>query len=76
MITKRSKAWYTKNKLEIWPNKLKPIVFCHVEGEEEYLTVSTEEGNEQSCSNTQEVEQVVRFSLSLSPYMFIIFDLI
>ena len=35
------------------------MIFCHVEGEEEYLTVSTEEGNEQSCSNKQEVNQVV-----------------
>ena len=43
-----------------------PIVFCHVEGEEEYLAVSTEEGNEQSCSNKKEVDKVVGSAKSLA----------
>jgi hypothetical protein len=36
-----------------------PRVFCHVEGEEETLTVKTKEGNEKSRSNKREIEQVV-----------------
>ncbi|XP_061168179.1 helicase with zinc finger domain 2-like [Saccostrea echinata] len=60
LITKKSSAWKTKTPLNIWIDKEKPIIFCHVEGEEEYLTVSTEEGNEQSCSNKQEVDHVVK----------------
>lgn len=35
-------------------------MFCHVEGEEETLQVTTDEGNQQSKSNKAEVEQVVR----------------
>ncbi|CAG2248111.1 unnamed protein product [Mytilus edulis] len=37
-----------------------PRVFCHVEGEEETLTVKTKEGNEQSKSNKKEIEQVLK----------------
>ncbi|CAC5367079.1 unnamed protein product [Mytilus coruscus] len=37
-----------------------PRVFCHVEGEEETLTVKTKEGNEQSRSNNREIEQVLK----------------
>ncbi|VDI41014.1 Hypothetical predicted protein [Mytilus galloprovincialis] len=37
-----------------------PRVFCHVEGEEEILTVKTKEGNEQSRSNMREIEQVLK----------------
>ncbi|XP_056018045.1 helicase with zinc finger domain 2-like isoform X4 [Ostrea edulis] len=60
LITKKSSAWVTRKSLSIWTNRGKPIVFCHVEGEEEYLTVSTEEGNQQSCSNKQEVDHVIK----------------
>ncbi|XP_056018047.1 helicase with zinc finger domain 2-like isoform X3 [Ostrea edulis] len=57
--TESSPKWDIPNPLNIWINREKiPIVFCHVEGEEEYLTVSTEEGNEQSCSNKHEVNKV------------------
>lgn len=37
-----------------------PHVFCHVEGEEQTLTVKTDAGNEQSRFNDAEVQQVVR----------------
>ena len=36
-----------------------PHVLIHVEGEEKTLTVSTEEGNDQSKSNDAEIEEVV-----------------
>ncbi|XP_022318580.2 3'-5' exoribonuclease HELZ2-like [Crassostrea virginica] len=75
--TGSSPKWDIKTPLRIWINRKKiPIVFCHVEGEEEYLAVSTEEGNEQSCSNKKEVDKVVKIlkhlieheSLDLSDY--------
>ena len=66
LLTGSSPKWDIKTPLGIWMNRKKiPIVFCHVEGEEEYLAVSTEEGNEQSCSNKQEVEKVVGSAKSL-----------
>ncbi|XP_061168140.1 helicase with zinc finger domain 2-like [Saccostrea echinata] len=58
--TMSSPKWDIPNPLKIWVNRDKiPIVFCHIEGEEEFLTVSTEEGNEQSCSNKREIDKVV-----------------
>ncbi|XP_069128073.1 3'-5' exoribonuclease HELZ2-like isoform X1 [Argopecten irradians] len=68
--TAPSRVWKEDNPLELLkyhgtpPIELlkyhgTPHIFCHVEGEEEYLTVSTEEGNEQSCSNKEEVEKVL-----------------
>uniref|UniRef100_A0A8D0HT61 RNB domain-containing protein n=1 Tax=Sphenodon punctatus TaxID=8508 RepID=A0A8D0HT61_SPHPU len=35
------------------------IIFGHIEGKEQYLMISTEEGNENSRANLEEVEQVV-----------------
>jgi hypothetical protein len=59
--TESSPKWDIPTALKLWINREKtPLVFCHIEGGEEFLTVSTLEGNEQSCSNKQEVEQVVR----------------
>ncbi|KAL3868675.1 hypothetical protein ACJMK2_041453 [Sinanodonta woodiana] len=46
--------------LKLWPVPETPHVFCHVKGREEILTVSTEEGNENSRSNPKEVKQVVK----------------
>ncbi|KAL3868673.1 hypothetical protein ACJMK2_041451 [Sinanodonta woodiana] len=46
--------------LRLWPDSNVPHVFCHVEGKEEVTTVSTEEGNEKSRSNPNEVKQVVK----------------
>ncbi|KAK3577500.1 hypothetical protein CHS0354_026454 [Potamilus streckersoni] len=46
--------------LTLWPVSNVPHVFCHVEGREEMLTVSTEKGNEKSRSNNEEVKQVVK----------------
>ena len=43
-----------------WPGGSScPITFCHVEGKELSLAVSTEEGSEDSKSNQQEVRTVV-----------------
>lgn len=36
-----------------------PIVFLHVEGDEEALTMATKEGNDASKKNNEEVEYVV-----------------
>ncbi|XP_070570217.1 3'-5' exoribonuclease HELZ2-like [Ptychodera flava] len=52
--------------LNIWPGgHEKPVVFCHIVGTEERQTVSTAEGGEQSRSNMEEVEQVVRMAITL-----------
>ncbi|XP_052774243.1 helicase with zinc finger domain 2-like isoform X1 [Mya arenaria] len=51
------------NPLRIWPEDqfdTYPHVLIHVEGEEKMLTVSTEDGNEQSRSNEKEIEEVIR----------------
>ncbi|XP_053394362.1 helicase with zinc finger domain 2-like isoform X2 [Mercenaria mercenaria] len=48
--------------LHIWPQDAKgvyPHVLVHVEGEEHVLTVSTEDGNEQSRSNDAEIDHVI-----------------
>lgn len=57
--------------MNIWPKDIKgsyPHVLVHVEGEEKVLTVSTEEGNEQSKSNDAEIDVVVILSIHLSVY--------
>ncbi|XP_077984738.1 3'-5' exoribonuclease HELZ2-like [Glandiceps talaboti] len=51
----------------IWPGGPQhPVVFCHSVGREETLTVSTEEGSEQSKKNMQEIQDVVRILTSLT----------
>lgn len=57
--TADSPKWMTKTPLGLWTNPKYPYVFCHTEGEEEYLAYTTEEGNEMSRYNSKEVEQVV-----------------
>ncbi|XP_060566271.1 helicase with zinc finger domain 2-like isoform X2 [Ruditapes philippinarum] len=60
---KTYRGYCAKDQLEIWPHDhqtVYPHVFINIEGEEEILTVSTEEGNEQSRSNFEEVKQVVK----------------
>ncbi|XP_053403181.1 helicase with zinc finger domain 2-like [Mercenaria mercenaria] len=52
--------WKT-SRMHIWPKHMKtsyPHIFVHVEGEEKVLTVSTEDGNEQSKSNALEIDEV------------------
>ncbi|CAC5405137.1 unnamed protein product [Mytilus coruscus] len=52
----------TSPKLQMWPHTIDghcPHVFCHIEGDEQTLTVKTEAGNEQSKFNDAEVKQVV-----------------
>ena len=54
--------WKEGRVLDIWTSRDKifyPHVLIHVEGEEKVLTVSTEDGNEQSKSNEAEIDQVV-----------------
>ncbi|XP_071173663.1 3'-5' exoribonuclease HELZ2-like [Mytilus edulis] len=49
--------------LGMWPRMMDgyyPHVFCHVEGEEQTLTVKTDAGNEQSRFNDAEVQQVMK----------------
>ena len=48
------------------------MIFGHIEGKEEHLTVSTEEGNEMSSSNMTEVEKVVRVYVLNSSFKFIL----
>jgi hypothetical protein len=43
----------------MWRDAKNPLVFCHLEGEEEYLANTTEEGNEMSKFNKAEIDQVV-----------------
>nr|XP_025045147.1 helicase with zinc finger domain 2 [Pelodiscus sinensis] len=43
-----------------------PILFGHIEGKEQSLMVSTEEGNENSKANLEEVEQAVRIAKQLT----------
>ncbi|XP_060082124.1 helicase with zinc finger domain 2-like [Ylistrum balloti] len=57
--TAPSFAWEEPNPLALWKHPAVPHIFCHVDGVEEYLAVSSNEGNEQSCSNKAEVEKVL-----------------
>ncbi|CAC5384453.1 unnamed protein product [Mytilus coruscus] len=59
LITERSYLWMTEIPLRSWINKSIPVIFCDVVGKEDYLPFDTEEGNEQSCSNQEEVLHVV-----------------
>ncbi|XP_074144959.1 LOW QUALITY PROTEIN: 3'-5' exoribonuclease HELZ2 [Sminthopsis crassicaudata] len=43
-----------------------PIIFGYVQGEEKSLVVSTDEGNENSRANQDEVEQVIRIAKQLT----------
>ncbi|KAK6171546.1 hypothetical protein SNE40_019712 [Patella caerulea] len=61
--TKRQRR---RAELDIWPNgRRHPTVLCHTEGEEDTLTVSTEDGSEQSKSNQKEVDYVVSVTVNL-----------
>jgi len=63
LTTEPSLCWEINFPLRLWKNadplQHIPIAFVHVEGVEETLTVTTEEGNEKSKSNKEEVKQVV-----------------
>ena len=49
------------SQLPIWPGGVStPIAFCHIEGKEVLLPVSTAEGSEDSKSNMDEAEVIVR----------------
>nr|XP_022315664.1 helicase with zinc finger domain 2-like isoform X2 [Crassostrea virginica] len=52
--------WIVDEPLKIWRNPRIPLLFCHIEGEEEILEVATEEGNQQSRRNRAEVDHVVK----------------
>ncbi|KAM9284821.1 3'-5' exoribonuclease HELZ2 isoform 1-T1 [Morus bassanus] len=47
-------------------NSCCPIIFGHVEGKEQSLMISTEEGNENSKANPEEAEQAVRVAKQLT----------
>lgn len=47
-------------------NNCCPIIFGHVEGKEHSLMISTEEGNENSKANLEEVAQAVRIAKQLT----------
>lgn len=51
--------WIVDEPLKIWRNPEIPLLFCHVEGEEETQAVASEEGNQQSRRNRAEVDHVV-----------------
>ncbi|XP_061196373.1 helicase with zinc finger domain 2-like [Saccostrea echinata] len=57
--TKNPANWKDDN-LTMWRNPKYPMVFCHLEGIEEYLSFTTEEGKEMSRFNMMEVAQVVK----------------
>ena len=51
--------------VDFWPARDEqdqhvPFVFCHVEGTEDALVVTTEEGSEQSKSNVAEQKKTVK----------------
>ena len=56
--------------VKFWPSlrfngKFLPIVFCHVEGEEQSTAISSSQSNEDSKSNMKEVRKAVSiFTLS------------
>ncbi|XP_026553122.1 helicase with zinc finger domain 2 [Pseudonaja textilis] len=60
-IIRGSSALYHRSEFECTP-----IIFGHIEGRERSLVVSTEEGNENSKANLEEVQQVVRIAKQLT----------
>ncbi|XP_062578568.1 helicase with zinc finger domain 2-like [Saccostrea cucullata] len=65
LITQKSPKWEVLQPLNMWRNPKNPLVFCHIEGEEEYLANTTEEGNEMSKFNTAEIDHVEKVYLHL-----------
>ncbi|XP_065501995.1 3'-5' exoribonuclease HELZ2 [Caloenas nicobarica] len=59
-LLRKPSVFYHKN------NSCCPIIFGHVEGKEQSLMISTEEGNENSKANPEEVEQAVRLVKQLT----------
>ena len=50
----------SKGRLQaMWPNPQHPVVFCHVEGAEQSLMISSSDGNEASKSNEAERDHAV-----------------
>ncbi|XP_062578545.1 helicase with zinc finger domain 2-like [Saccostrea cucullata] len=58
VITQKSPKWEMLQPLGMWHNPKNPLIFCHIEGEEEYLANATEEGNEMPRFNKAEIDQV------------------
>ena len=68
--TDRSVKERAPDGVDFWPARDEqdqhvPLVFCHVEGTEEALVVTTEEGSEQSKSNVAEQKKTVRTMLEI-----------
>ncbi|XP_046567928.1 LOW QUALITY PROTEIN: helicase with zinc finger domain 2-like [Haliotis rubra] len=59
--------WYIApgKELSIWPVSTNPKVFCHIEGEEETFTVTTQDGNEMSKSNVKEADKLAEVFMYL-----------
>ena len=45
--------------LKMWLQADVPHVFCHVDGEESFLPVKNEDGNQRSVMNKEEVQHIV-----------------
>lgn len=63
LITNPSPKRETLQALSIWRDPNNPFVFCDMEGDEEYLENTSEEGNEMSRFNRAEINQVVSIIL-------------
>ena len=51
---------YQNPKLQaMWPNQTRPLVFCHVEGAEKSLVITSSDGHEASKSNNAERDHAV-----------------
>lgn len=63
LVTKKSPKLEVFEPLSIWRDHKNPLIFCHTEGEEEYLTNISEEGNVMSKYNKAEIDQVVHLMM-------------
>lgn len=63
LVTEKSPKLEVFEPLSIWRDHKNPLIFCHTEGEEEYLTHISEEGNVMSKFNKAEIDQVVHLMM-------------
>ncbi|XP_062566529.1 helicase with zinc finger domain 2-like [Saccostrea cucullata] len=65
LITNDPQKWKMLQPLSLWRDSENPLVFCHMEGQEDYLSNMSEEGNEMSKFNDAEIDQVEKVYLHL-----------